>query len=311
MNPLRESIQSSNGQDTLHILSWIPEEEPSAVVQLIHGMIEHIARYDDFAHYLVSLGYVVIGHDHLGHGETVKEKEKYGHFGEVDGVDFLVADCGLIHQLAAERYPRCPYFILGHSMGSLILRNYLFQQPKPLNGAIIMGTTMEPAALMKSGQFVTRMFRPFAKQDWPYRVMDQMVFGKHNQRFRPNRTKKDWLSSDASQVDTYLRDPHTQFHFSLSAYRDLFVLTETASASKNLRKIDSRLPLLLISGDQDPVGHYGRSVRQLAKQLEGNADVTMYLLENGRHEILNEKQKDIVYGEVARWLSVKYCNDER
>ncbi|WP_430610128.1 alpha/beta fold hydrolase [Enterococcus sp. DIV0876] len=305
MNHSVESIRSSNGQDTVHIQSWSPDIEPIGVVQLIHGMIEHIARYDDFARFLVSLGYVVIGHDHVGHGETAGKKGKYGHFGEEGGAQVLVDDCGLIHQLAAARYPECPYFILGHSMGSLVLRNYLFRQPQPLNGAIIMGTTMEPAILMKSAQFVTQLLKPFAKYEWPYQIMDQLVFGKHNQRFRPNRTTKDWLSSDEAQVDLYLQDPHTQFHFSLAAYRDLFALTKSASDRKQLQTIDPQLPLLLISGDQDPVGHYGKSVYQLAQQLEANTDITVYLLENGRHEILNEKQHMIVYKEMRKWLSEK------
>lgn len=311
MKQSSESIQSSNGKDRLYVQSWLPETKPVGVVQLIHGMVEHIDRYHDFATYLVSLGYAVIGHDHVGHGKTAGTKEAYGHFGDKYGARVLVDDCALVHDFAAARFPNCPYFILGHSMGSLILRNYLFRHPRPLNGAIIMGTTMEPAFLMKSGQMVTRLFAPFATYQWPYQLMDQLVFGKHNQRFKPKRTTKDWLSSDTAQVDSYLQDPQTQFHFSLSAYRDLFELTKTASNRKQLHTIDRRLPLLLISGDQDPVGHYGKSVHQLAHELEENTDITVYLLENGRHEILNEKRKEVVYKEIGKWFSVKRYNTER
>lgn len=301
----QEKLTSSNGKDQLFVKTWLPEEQPKAVVQIVHGMIEHIERYHEFAECLTTQGYAVVGHDHLGHGQSVKETQAYGHFGEKEGANYLVADVGVVHQYAAACYPDRPCFILGHSMGSLVLRNYLFSQPHPLSGAIIMGTTMEKAVLMQGGKLVTNLLRPFAAQQWPYHVMEQLVFGQHNRRFRPNRTAKDWLTSDPQQVDRYLKDPYTQFHFSLAAYKDLFTLTQAASDPDQLRRIDPELPLLLISGVDDPVGHYGKSVRQLAQQLKQNADVTMYLLEQGRHEILNERNREIVYNEISRWLIEK------
>ncbi|WP_291292939.1 alpha/beta hydrolase [Enterococcus sp.] len=300
----QETIQSSNGKDQIYVKIWQPEGPSKGVLQLIHGMIEHIERYDPFARYLVSKGFTVIGHDHLGHGQTVTDQKAYGTFGESKGADYLVADVGLVHGFAAERFPNLPYYVLGHSMGSLVLRNYLFQKPQPLNGAIIMGTTMEPAAKMTSAMLLTESLMPFRQQAWPYRVMENLVFGQHNRRFQPNRTTKDWLSSDPQQVDAYLADPHTQFHFSLNAYRDLFLLTKKASDPQLLQKIDPKLPLLLISGKEDPVGHYGKSVRKLAACLnqQGQRNLTVYLLEGGRHEILNETNKQIVFHEIVQWL---------
>jgi alpha-beta hydrolase superfamily lysophospholipase len=297
-------IQSSNGKDQLYVKIWQPKGSSKGVLQIIHGMIEHIERYDSFAQYLVNKGYTVVGHDHLGHGQTVKHPKEYGTFGETQGADYLVADVELVQRFVAEEFPNQAYYILGHSMGSLILRNYLYRNDAKLAGAIIMGTTMEAPAKMTSAVLLTESLQPFRNQKWPYQVMERLVFGQHNRRFQPNRTAKDWLSSDVQQVDAYLADPHTHFHFSLNAYRDLFLLTKKASDPQLLRRIAPDLPLLLISGSDDPVGHYGKSVRQLASCLnkQGQQTLTVYLLEDGRHEILNETNKHIVYREIWQWL---------
>lgn len=304
MKTRQEMIRSSNGKDQLYVKIWQPEGQSKGMLQLIHGMIEHIERYDPFAQYLVSKGFTVIGHDHLGHGKTVAEQNEYGTFGETNGADYLVADVGLVQRFALEQFPAQPYYLLGHSMGSLVLRNFLYQKNTKLAGAIIMGTTLEAPAKMTSAALLTKTLMPFRQQAWPYRVMENLVFGQHNRRFQPNRTAKDWLSSDPQQVDAYLADPHTQFHFSLSAYRDLFLLTKKASAPRLLQKIDRELPLLLISGKEDPVGHYGKSVRKLANYLnqQGQRHLTVYLLEGGRHEILNETNKQVVFHEIWQWL---------
>lgn len=306
-------VRSSDQQHQLYVKYWLPNAKPVAVIQLIHGMQEHIDRYHDFAIFLANQGFLVVGHDHLGHGKTAETKDELGFFAEKNGAVFVVKDVLQVREETLRRAPDLPYFMLGHSMGSLILRNYLSQYPeKELTGAIIMGSAFESPLKMTAALQVTSVLSPFRNTKWASRFLDTMVFAGHNRRFSPHRTTKDWLSSDTQQVDSYLQNEYTQFLFTPQAFTDLFHLAKQASAPTSLNKISASLPLLVISGEEDPVGGYGKQIKKLAASLKkaGEQDITLSLIAQGRHEILNEKNRGYVFQVILQWVQEKMPNEK-
>ncbi|KAF1297370.1 alpha/beta hydrolase [Enterococcus sp. JM4C] len=304
MEIIEQSIPSTNDKNQLKVKIWRPKKSIKAVFQIIHGMVEHIERYSEFAVYMASKGYLVVGHDHVGHGDSVTDESEYGHFGSKNGHQVLVKDVATIQQYFAAEYPNIPYFILGHSMGSLVLRNYLIQYPDvSLEGAILMGTAHEPLLKMRAAILASGLIVHVKGAEYPSKLIDQLAFGGYNKRFEPARTPKDWLTRDEEMVDLYLDDAKTQFMFSVKAYQDLFILTKNASNPALLKRINDNLPIYLISGAQDPVGGFGKNVTKLYEQLQSaNKQVTMTLVKNGRHEILNEMNAYEVYQMVLNWV---------
>ncbi|WP_438759839.1 alpha/beta fold hydrolase [Enterococcus sp. AZ194] len=299
-----QRIPSTNDKSQLKVKVWRPKKSVKAVFQIIHGMVEHIERYGEFAVFMASKGYLVVGHDHIGHGDSVEEEAEYGHFGSKDGNQILVKDVANIQKYFAEKYPDIPYFILGHSMGSLVLRNYLIQYPDvSLAGAILMGTAHEPLIKMNAAILASGVLAKVKGDKYPSKLLDQLAFGGFNKHFEPTRTAKDWLTRDEEMVDLYLADPKTQFIFSTKAYQDLFILTKNASNPALLSQINTELAIYLISGAQDPVGNFGKSITKLYEQLKvDHKNVTITLVKNARHEILNETNAYEVYQMVLDWM---------
>ncbi|MGX7132008.1 alpha/beta fold hydrolase [Enterococcus songbeiensis] len=300
-----ETLQSADGRHFLHVALWLPQEKPKAVVQIIHGMVEHIIRYEEFALFLVEQGIAVVGHDHLGHGFS-STPEEFGHFGDQKGAEYLVADTAAVYQTYRNRFPEIPYFILGHSMGSLVLRNFLQQYPTAeLSGAILMGTNHSSQIKMQAALLLTKVLMVLQGKQHPSQFLDRLAFGGFNRRFRPARTPKDWLSRDTEMVDRYLADEKTQFIFTTQAYHDLFRLTKNAGDPKKIRQGVPDFPVLLISGKEDPVGNFGKGIIALQRLLEKcwQQPIQLHLLPDGRHELLNETNRQEIYQELAEWFA--------
>ena len=308
------TFASADGRTKIHGVEWRPEQgKPVAVLQIFHGMVEYIERYEEFASYLTDRGFLVIGNDHLGHGRSIVKKEDWGYFAEENGNEIVLQDLRRLHQKTAKRYPDLPYFILGHSMGSFLLRQYLCRYGDELDGAIIMGTGSQPLAALRFGQ---KLCRCMAKlRGWRYRwpFVDNLAFGGYNKHFQPARTDKDWLSRDERMVDAYLKDERCTFLFTLNGYYNLFRSIEDASRPENLQKMPKDLPVLFASGSADPVGNFGKGVEQVRKsfQAAGMEDVTWILYENDRHEILNETDRATIYKDLYAWLYVRLAEPRR
>lgn len=305
---------SADGRTKLHGVEWRPETgRPKAILQIFHGMVEYIERYGEFASYLTEKGFLVVGNDHLGHGGSIVEKDDWGYFAEKNGNGILLRDVRTLHKKTAKRYPALPYYILGHSMGSFLLRQYLCRYGDELDGAIIMGTGTQPMAALRFGQ---NLCRAVAKvKGWHYRwpFVDNLAFGGYNKHFRPARTTRDWLTKDERIVDAYLKDERCTFLFTLNGYYNLFYSIEDASKPENLQKMPKDLPILFVSGTEDPVGNFGKGVEQVRKafQAVGMEDVTWILYENDRHEILNETDRATVYKDLYAWLYVRMSDPRR
>ena len=307
------TFASGDKRTKIHAVEWKPEKgKPCGVLQIFHGMVEFIERYEEFANFLTEKGFVVIGNDHLGHGKSIRGKEEYGFFSEQNGNQTVLGDLRRLHVQTAKKYPGIPYFILGHSMGSFLLRQYLSMYGEELDGAIIMGTGTQPVAALRFGR---RLCHILAKlHGWHYRsrFVDKMAFGGYNKHFRPARTDKDWLTKEESVVDAYLADERCTFLFTLNGYDNLFYSIEEAGKQENIEKIPKDLPVLFVAGQDDPVGNFGKGVEEVRRafQAAGMGDVTWIVYENDRHEILNETDRNTVYRDLYAWLYVR-CADPR
>lgn len=297
---------SSDGVHRCYAREWLPEGPPRAVVQLIHGVAEYVGRYDSFASWLAGHGFLVAGEDHLGHGRTV-EDETYGYFGPKNGWSLVTRDIRRLRELEGERYPETPYFLLGHSMGSFLARTYLINYPGTVTGAILSGTGQEGAATVAMGKLLCNVLcrtkGPEAHSD----LVHNMSLGAYNKQFAPNRTSSDWISQDEAVVDKYLQDPLCTFRPTVGMYRDMMEGLQYIANPKNLKKMYKTTPVYFFSGDHDPVGQNGKGVQKVAGffRSAGCTDVTVKLYPNGRHEMLNELNKQEVYQDILSWLEAK------
>ena len=298
---MKEFYLDSCGGGRLHCAIWTPEGEPKAVVQLIHGIAEHIGRYDEFARFLNAHGYVVAADDHMGHGGSVENGVK-GYFS--GGWLSAVEDEKRLYDEIAAQYPALPYFILGHSMGSFLLRTYLYMYPGELSGAIISGTGWQPEAALRAGLALCRLEQLRIGETGCSKLLKELMFGAYNKKFRPNRTPNDWICSDPAVVDAYTNDELCGFDATVGLTRDMLTGISMNQKKENLAKMDKELPVLFISGMQDPVGAMGEGVLACidAFKRAGIRHVTIRLYPEGRHEMLNEVNRTEVYADILSWL---------
>lgn len=300
------TFDSRDGKTKIHAMKWLPEtDNVVCVVQLIHGMSEYIGRYDEFAGYLASHGMVVVGDDHLGHGETAKESGMpLGYFCEQDPATVVVRDVHRLKKITQEQYLGVPYIIIGHSMGSFILRNYLMRYGKGIDGAVILGTGNQSKALVAQAHFLTRLLTVFQGKKHKSALINTLAFGSYEKRIQDKRTTMDWISTDTDVVDKYMEDPLCGFTFTLNGFFTLFELIRRTQVIKDLETIPKKLPILIASGDEDPVGDYGEGPKRLYDTYL-NLDLTRVQLKlyNGcRHELLNEGIKEEVYKDLLNWI---------
>ncbi|HIX65348.1 MAG TPA: alpha/beta hydrolase [Candidatus Anaerotruncus excrementipullorum] len=294
-------FKSSNGQ--AQIFGWIYQPERArAAVQIVHGMSEHMGRYHEFMRMLAQNGYVACGIDQLGHGRSAGEGPK-GFFAEQDGWKRLLDDQARFGKIVSSELPGLECFLLGHSMGSFIARLYAARYPKALAGLILMGTAR--AGLRT--EMAMRMAAAAAKKHGPYFVdhsFDKYLFIPFNQHFSPKVTDFDWLSRDAQAVQQYVNDPACGFTFTTSGLRDLFTLLNSCNQPKCFAALEKSMPLLLVSGEQDPVGEFGMGVTRVYDRYlkAGMQDVELVLYDGARHELLHETNRQQVFQDLLDWL---------
>lgn len=295
---------SSQGEIHCHGMRWIPEGEVKAILQIVHGMAEHIERYREFAVYMAEQGFLVTGHDHLGHGLTAPSEEEYGYFADKDGNKCMIRDIHRLQKLTREAWQGVPYVILGHSMGSFLTRQYLCVYGRELDGAVICGTGYQPAAVVKLGMAVCTALAKV--HGWHYRsaLVDRIACGSYNDGFQPVRTSADWLSRDEMMVDQFIADPKCGFIFTLNGYYNMFLGMSTIIRREYLERMPKDLPVFFIAGDRDPVGNCGKGVKKAEKlfRSHGMKNVECKLYPDDRHEILNELDRKTVYRDILEWI---------
>ena len=295
---------SKDGKTQIHAIEWIPEQEVKAVLQICHGMVEYIDRYHEFASYLAERGIYVTGHDHLGHGQSVNSEDEYGYFPQPAGNKCVVLDIHNLRKITMEKYPDVPYFMLGHSMGSFLLRQYLTMFSKGLAGAVIMGTGHQPRMILSAGQMVCKLTALF--KGWKYRsqLVNNLSFGSYNKKFEPAETSKDWITSYKPIRDKYVSDPLTSFTFTVGGYYQMFEGMKVLDTKGSVDKIRKDLPVFFVAGADDPVGEFGKTVQLVFEKYKnaGIQDVSIKLYEGDRHEILNETDREQVYEDLYHWF---------
>jgi alpha-beta hydrolase superfamily lysophospholipase len=301
---------SSDGKTTVHAVRWMPDSgEFQAILQITHGMVEYIERYAGFAEFLTGHGYLVVGHDHIGHGQSVTSEEEWGYFGRPNPSDLLIADMHTLRTTIQKEYPGKPYFMMGHSMGSYMLRKYLGIHPEGLNGAVIMGTGYVPRKTTDLGVRVCSVLAFF--RGWHYRskFVADASFGKPYQKYdlTGKTASNSWLTKDEEIVRKYYSDPKCTFVFTVNGYVGLYEAVCYACDPENINRYPKELPVFIVSGADDPVGDLGTGVKKVYDMFQsaGMEDVTYQLYDTDRHEILNELDKERVYNDILAWINVR------
>lgn len=295
---------------TIFVYKWIPEKdiEVKGVVQIAHGASEHGKRYESFAEILTCNGFIVYANDHRGHGLTAENEDELGHFGDEDGWKLVVQDMHELTEIIKEENKELPIFLFGHSMGSFLSRNYIFLYGNELNGVILSGTGHNPAPLVRFRHMMAlREMKKIGNKSRSYKI-NKLTFGSYNNKFKPFRTESDWLTRDEKEVDKYIEDKMCGQVFTALCYRDLFIGVKEISNMNNIRKTPQELPIFIISGDMDPVGNNGKGVQKVYRMYKkaGIKDLSIKLYKEGRHEILNEVNKEEVYKDIIDWIK-KYA----
>ncbi len=304
------SFESADDVGTsLHAMRWLPDGEPLAALIIVHGMHEYVERYAPFAEYLAGKGFVVMGHDQIGHGASVASVEERGIMHAKRAADVVISDVYEHYCIAKRDYPDIPLYILGHSMGSYVVRAFLSEKGEEitgLSGAVLMGTGTEKPLMVALSKSVLRFFARIRGWDHKSVLVSWLRYGRAYRGFdvTGKNPSKSWLSKDEELVREAYLDERGDFLFSLNAYYMLLDLVDCDNHAENVEKVPKDLPLLFVSGGDDPVGNFGKGVTEAARRFKkaGVSQVTLHIYEGDRHEILNETDREQVYRDICRWM---------
>ena len=298
---------SSTGCNEIHARICRPDGQPKAVVQIAHGIAEHIDRYEDFMRFLAENSYVAVGNDHLGHGKSAAKQEERGIFADSDGWNYVVEDMKTLRDRVREEYHDIPYIFFGHSMGSFLTRTYLIRYPDQYDAAILSGTGQQSPALINGGYAAAQLLTKLKGPRSSGQALNDMAFGSYCKRIDNPRTPFDWLSRDNETVDKYIADPQCGFVCKTSLYRDMMGGLKFLTSQHSIDRMNKDAPIYFMSGAEDPVGDYGAGVERAYKAFcnAGLTDVMIRLYPGGRHEMLNEINRDEVKQDILNWLNGK------
>ncbi len=303
-------FNSSHTGKKIFATEYIPDTAPLFILQIAHGIGEHGGRYAHFARFMAEQGAYVVVPDHLGHGRSINQDEQRGMFAERDGWNFVVSDVDKLRRIAEQKHPGTPYFLLGHSMGSFIARTYVTKHSDGMTGLLLSGTGFPNQAKLQMGIVLTNSIRTLRGPEHRSRLVRKLAFADSNRDFEPVKTPSDWLSRDESIVLGHINDEMCQFLPTVSMYGDMFEGIRFVCDQKNVEKVSKTLPILLFSGDKDPIGDRGEGVvATYNSYLEANcSDVQLKLYPEGRHEMLNELNRSEVYSDLLAWIKSKIEN---
>ena len=301
------TFKSGTAINDIFVRKCVPDGEARGVVQIAHGIAEHSGRYVEFMRILAENGFVVVANDHLGHGQSAKTEDEKGFFAASDGWKYVVWDMVKLHDLMAAEYPGLPYIMFGHSMGSFLTRNYLIDYPDKYDLAILSGTGQQSPLLVNAGLLMGNALVKANGAKGDGQKLNDIAFGSYLARIPDAKTPFDWLSRDGAEVAKYINDPMCGFVCKISLYRDMMQGIKYITKSAHIAKMDKDKPVYFMSGAADPVGDYGVGVDRAYKAFcrAGLKDVFMRLYPDGRHEMLNELNREMVYIDILEWLNEK------
>jgi alpha-beta hydrolase superfamily lysophospholipase len=300
----RKSIERPDGARVALYVWPAPAGTIKATIQIAHGLGEHAARYDRAAQALTRAGYAVYASDHRGHGHTAERPGDYGHFADHDGWNLVVEDLHGVHSYIAREQPSVPKVLFAHSFGSFVAQDYLSRHGDGLAGAVLSGTNSGDAWLIRlamAGAYLEKV-RLGGRNKSPFLFAGSI--GQYNEKFAPTRTSADWLSRDRVEVDKYVADPLCGFDLTVQGWIDLMGGLIAIDDPALQRRVPKNLPVYLFAGERDPVGGMGKGPRALlaAYKRAGLSRVSLKLYDGGRHEMLNEINRDQVVADLIAWL---------
>lgn len=299
------TFPSSDGIHNIYAYVYEPEmRNVCGVIQICHGMVDHIGRYLNLVEYFTERGYIVAGNDHLGHGGSVSSPEDFGHFSDKSGMELVIADLHLMTRRLKSTYKGLPVILLGHSMGSFIARLYAARYPHSIRGLIIHGTS-GPNPLVGFGKTLASINRAFYGAGHRSAFIKKLAFSGYNSKFPKEEGENAWLTRECALVADRKDDPRTNFTFTVSSYRELFRMLGESNSREWYKKFPKSLPTLIVSGVMDPVGAYGKGPVAVYKKLliSGASSVALKLYEGARHELFNETNREEIFSDISAWIA--------
>ncbi len=297
-------FESSDDTHTVHGDIYVPKDaRVKGVLQLSHGMTDYVERYEELARFVTERGFVFAGHCHIGHGKSVASADELGFFALRYGVEILLDDMRLMNDLLKKRFDGVPIIVMGHSMGSFIARIFAAQNPDSVSALIIHGTS-GPNKAVFAGKALVRIMSAFKGKKYRSKFVKNLASRGYNKKFPKEEGANAWLTRDTELANKKLSDPLGNYTFTLSAYADLFRLVERANSKLWFEVYPKCMPTLIVSGDMDPVGGYGKGVRYVHSELlrRGHTALTLKLYEGARHELFNEINREEVFSDIVNWM---------
>ncbi len=297
-------FQAADGAE-ISYFHWVTKHKKiRAVLIFLHGMTEHAGRYTSVAQRFNTSGIAVLASDHRGHGRSIQKEGLRGYFAKTDGWKTLMDDIGRLHQIAIEKHPNIPVFIMGHSMGSIAARTYAMHNTMRLDGLIICATAYTPEFVLKSGKILSSFLCSIGRSEKPSKLLSILTFAGNNKRIRKPKTKVDWLNRNPKEVNKYIKDPFCGFIPTTAFYRDMYSGLDHAQNIQLIEKSIIKTPVYLFAGQEDPVGLYGKGVLKVYEKYKkaGFNDVSIKTYAKARHEILLEKNREEVLEDLLMWM---------
>ena len=297
------NYMSSNGSTLIHCIKWVPEN-PIGVIQIVHGITEHIDRYDEFANFMSSLGYIVIGNDQLGHGKSIIKDKPRMYIGELDSWNYLVKDINILYEIIKEEYSNLPVYLIGFSLGSFVSRNYLIDYNPNYKKVILVGTGIQPNLILYILRLIVKLEVKKIGVENTSEFIKSLSFGTYNKQIKEVKTDYDWLTSSEEEINKYINDTLVEKSITGSLFYELLSGMIYTSKLSNIKKI-KELPILLLSGSDDPVGSKGIGVKKLESiYKKNNLDVSLKLYEGKRHDLFHEVNKLEVFKDIIEFLQI-------
>ena len=295
---------SQDGKTNIHMVIWEPEDKIYGVIQLVHGVTEHIMRYEEFASYLNKGGIAVVGIDLIGHGLSTDNGNKKMYFGPEGSWRTVLGDINTCFERTKELFPDVPYIMLGFSMGSFFVRNYIIDYPNNVDGSILVGTGyMNKFILKYARKIALKEIKKYGESSITPKV-NKFVFGLNNKYFKPNRTNYDWLCANNIELDNFISDPLRGDGVTCGLFRELIDGMLYTSSIDNIRKMNIFKPILVISGKDDAVGNFGKDIGKYINLIKkvGIQNVSLRLYDGMRHDVFHEEDRYKVFDDIYGWL---------
>lgn len=306
-------IKSTDNITELNVNIWLPDnQKPKGVIQLAHGITEHIGRYEKFAEFFTKKGYIVVANDIIGHGKSTSESKPKMYLGSANSWFYVVNDFYKVYKFMREKYKEEEYILLGFSLGSFVVRTFISMYPESkIDKVILVGTGYTSNFNLKLGKMVAESEAKKVGEDKSTETINKLALENYNKSFKNVKTKCDWLCSNQEELELYLKDPLVGKNVTAGLFRELLNGMMYCGNNKNIKKINKKLHILLISGTEDPVGNFTKGIKKLEKKYRkyGINNISTKFYDSLRHDIFHEKNAEDIFEYIFNWCSESNSNE--